>query len=134
MFFRSAADLVMGAHFAFILFAVLGALLVVKWRWVMLVHLPAAAWAVFVELTGRICPLTDWENELLARAGQAGYADGFIAHYLSKIIYPGDLTQAVQWGLAVLVLTVNAGIYGWLLATRPGRFRQIRPSRHGRNR
>jgi hypothetical protein len=30
MIFRSAADLVMGAHFAFILFALLGGLLVVK--------------------------------------------------------------------------------------------------------
>jgi hypothetical protein len=114
MLFRSAADLVMGAHLAFILFALLGALLVAKWRWLMLVHLPAAAWAAFVEFTGRICPLTDWENDLLARAGQAGYTDGFIAHYLSRIIYPGDLTQAVQFALAGLLIAVNAGIYAWL--------------------
>jgi hypothetical protein len=118
MLFRSAADLVMGAHLAFILFALLGALLVAKWRWLMLVHLPAAAWAAFVEFTGRICPLTGWENDLLARAGRAGYPDGFIAHHLSKIIYPGDLTQAVQFALAGLLVAVNAGIYAWLFLVR----------------
>jgi hypothetical protein len=118
MLFRSAADLVMGAHLAFILFALLGAVLVAKWRWLTLVHLPAAAWAVFVELTGRICPLTDWENDLLARAGQAGYSEGFIVHYLSKIIYPGDLTHAVQVALAGLLVAVNAGIYARLFLFR----------------
>ena len=118
MVFRSAADLVMGAHLAFILFAMLGALLVVKWHWVIWVHLPAAAWGVFVELTGRICPLTDWENALIARAGQTGYTDGFIAHYLSKIIYPGDLTQGVQIALAGLLVAVNAGIYVWVFLHR----------------
>jgi hypothetical protein len=52
------ADLVVVLHLAFILFAALGGLLALRWRWMPWLHLPAVVWAVLVELTGWICPLT----------------------------------------------------------------------------
>ena len=116
--FRLAADGVLLLHLAFILFAVFGAAMALRWRWIPLVHLPAAAWGFFVELTGRICPLTYLENYFRIRAGQAGYRDSFIEHYLLGLIYPADLTRQVQLELAGVVVVVNIAIYGWLCARR----------------
>lgn len=118
MSFRLAADAVLLFHLAFILFALLGAALAARWRWVPLVHLPTAAWGIFVELSGRICPLTYLENHLRLQAGQAGYKESFIEHYLLNIIYPAGLTREVQFTLAGTVLVVNTAIYGWLLLRR----------------
>ncbi len=118
MYFRFAADAVLLFHLAFILFAVFGGALGARWRWMPLLHLPAAAWGVFVELTGRICPLTYLENALRIRAGQSGYTESFIEHYLLPLIYPSGLTREIQWGLAAVVLGVNLAIYVWLVLRR----------------
>ena len=118
MFFRLAADAVLLLHLAFIAFAVLGAVLAFRWRWMPAVHLPAAAWGIFVELTGRICPLTYLENYLRRMAGQAGYHGSFIEHYLLNIIYPSGLTQEIQYLLAGVVLIMNGTLYTWLILRR----------------
>jgi hypothetical protein len=118
MLYRLAADAVLLFHLAFIVFAVLGAALALRWRWIVIVHVPAAAWGFFVELSGRICPLTYVENYLRIRAGQSGYAEGFIEHYLLPIIYPAGLTRDVQFVLAAAVVAINIAIYGWLLLAR----------------
>ena len=116
MLFRIAADAVLVLHLGFIVFALFGAVLAVRWRWLPLVHLPAAAWGFFIEISGRVCPLTWLENDLRLRAGQAGYRDSFIEHYLLNVIYPSGLTREIQFILAGVVLVVNAAIYTWLLS------------------
>lgn len=117
MSFRLAADGVLLLHLAFILFALLGAAMAVRWRWIPLIHLPAAAWGG-VELTGRICPLTYLENYFRIKAGQSGYTESFIEHYLLAIIYPSGLTSEIQFALAGMVVVVNIAIYGWLISRR----------------
>lgn len=114
MLFRLAAESVLLIHLAFIMFALLGAAIAVRRRWIIVVHLPAAAWGFFVELTGRICPLTSLENYLRARAGLSGYTESFIEHYMIAIIYPAGLTREIQFILASVVVVVNIAIYGWL--------------------
>jgi hypothetical protein len=118
MLFRLTADAVLWIHLAFILFALAGALIAARWRWIPIVHLPVAAWGFFVELTGRICPLTYLENYLRIRAGQSGYAESFVEHYLIAIIYPAGLTREIQFVLAGVVIVVNLAIYGWLFIRR----------------
>lgn len=113
--YRLAADAVLFLHLAFIAFVMFGALLALRWHWFALVHVPAAAWGFFVELTGRICPLTVVENDFRRRAGESGYADSFVEHYLLKVIYPEGLTSAVQIAIATLILVVNGAIYAWLI-------------------
>jgi len=115
MALRLAADAILLLHTAFILFVLFGATLAVWWRWIPAVHLPAAAWGVFVELTGRVCPLTPLENSLRLRAGQSGYSDSFIEHYILDLMYPPGLTEQVQFTLAGIVVVVNAIIYVWLI-------------------
>jgi hypothetical protein len=108
------ADGVLLVHLAFVVFAVCGGFWALRQRWVVWLHLPALAWGVWVEWSGSICPLTPLENELLRRAGLSGYGGDFIGHYLVPLLYPADLSRAVQWFLGGMLLAVNILAYGWL--------------------
>lgn len=121
MLWGLAADAILVVHLAFVLFALLGGLLVACWRGLLLLHPPAAAWAIFVELTGRGCPLTAWEQQLRLRAGEAGYSEGFVEHYLLPLLYPDWLSMPVQYVLAAFVLTVNLAVYAWVWRRRRAR-------------
>lgn len=114
MAYRWLADATVAFHLAFILFVVFGALLAWRRRAWLWLHVPAVAWVVYLEFTGAICPLTPLENALRARAGEAGYAGGFIEHYLLPVIYPAGLTASVQALLGALVLAINLVAYGLL--------------------
>ena len=118
MLLRLAADAVLVFHLAFIVFALLGGLLAIRWRWLVWLHLPAAGWGFFVEVTGRICTLTPLENMLREQAGSSGFSGGFVAHYLVPLIYPAGLTPDIQWLLAGVVVAVNLAVYGGLLVHR----------------
>ena len=120
MLSRLAADAVLLMHLMFILFVLLGAAMSLRWRWMPCIHLPAAAWGFFVEAAGRICPLTYLENYFRLQAGQSGYAESFIEHYLLAVIYPAGLTREIQFALAGVVVVINAAIYGWLVFRRRG--------------
>src|SRR3990172_7307050 len=85
------ADLVLVAHLAFLLFVVLGGLLVLRWPRVVWLHVPCALWGVTTEFAGLGCPLTPLEIALRHRAGETGYAGDFIAHYITATLYPAGL-------------------------------------------
>lgn len=104
------ADLIVVIHLGFILFVILGGLLVLKWRRLIWLHLPAAAWGVLIEFAGWLCPLTLFENRLRSANG-GGYSVGFIEHYLIPVIYPSDLTRVIQIGLGFGVILINSIIY-----------------------
>lgn len=110
-----ASSLVLLLHLAFVLFVVCGAALVVRWPRLSVLHLPAVAWGVFVELSGRACPLTALENGLRLRAGLEGYAGSFIEHYILALLYPEGLTREIQLALAAAVALLNLLLYGWVL-------------------
>ena len=98
-------------HFAFILFVIGGAFLLLQWPKLMWIHLPAAVWGVLIEWFSWYCPLTKWENYFLQQAGRAGYSGGFVAHYIMPVIYPAGLTRGHEIVIGVFVLVLNAGIY-----------------------
>ena len=114
MLYRLLADFVMLLHFAYIVFVLGGAFLVLHRRAWMWVHLPAVAWGIWVELFAKTCPLTPLENALRARAGQAGYGGGFIDHYIARAVYPEGLTPRGQVVIGLLVLVVNFALYWWV--------------------
>jgi len=115
MLYRIAADGLLVLHLVFVLFALLGGLLVLRTPRFAWLHLPAVAWAAFVEFTGRLCPLTPLEVALRQAAGDAGYAGDFLEHYLVAVIYPEGLTHNVQIILGATVLVVNVAIYAAVL-------------------
>ncbi len=114
--YRALATAVVVFHLGFVLFIVLGGLLVLRWRRLAPLHLACAAYGMAIEIGGWVCPLTPLENLLRRRAGEAGYRGGFIEHYLLPLLYPGPMPRWMPWALAGLVLVVNAAVYGWLLA------------------
>lgn len=105
------ADLVLLAHAGFVVFVVLGGLLVLRWPRLAWLHLPAVAWGAWIEFAGVICPLTPLEIHLRSLAGQQGYAGGFVEHYVFALLYPEGLTRSVQLALGLLVLVVNLLVY-----------------------
>jgi hypothetical protein len=109
------ADGVLVLHGLFIVWAALGALAVWRWPRLALLHLPALAWAVWIEASGGVCPLTPLENSLRRAAGQAGYSGGFIDHYLGGVIYPAGLTRQTQWLVAGALLLINLVVYGLMI-------------------
>lgn len=127
LFLVLLADVVVILHFLFVVFALFGGLLVLRWRRLVWWHVPAVVWAVLIEVAGWICPLTPLEQHLRRAAGLAAYEGGFVAHYLLPVLYPEGLTREVQWLLAGGVLAVNALVYGLVLRRgwiRRGRIRR----------
>ena len=109
--YRFAADAVLAVHLAFVLFVVCGGLLVLRAPRLAWLHLPAVAWAAFVELSGSICPLTPLEVALRRGAGDAGYGGDFVEHYLIALLYPAGLTRELQMVLGAAVVLINLVVY-----------------------
>jgi Protein of Unknown function (DUF2784) len=113
------ADLVLILHLGFVVFVLCGGLLVLRWRPLAWLHLPAAVWGAVVEFTGWICPLTPLENWLREQESEAPYNSDFIAQYLLPALYPEELTRGLQLLLGTVVIAVNAAVYWWLWHRRP---------------
>ncbi len=114
MWYLWLADLTLCLHAGFVLFVICGGLLVLRWRWIVWLHLPAAAWGAIVEFTGWICPLTPLENWLHEQGGEATYRSDFVTQYLLPVLYPEELTRDIQLLLGTGVVVLNAAIYWWL--------------------
>ncbi len=117
MLYTALADIVVLAHLGFVVFVVIGGALVLRWRRLAWVHLPAAAWGALIEYAGWICPLTPLENALRQAGGQAGYSGDFVEHYVIPVLYPEALTRGAQIALGSAVLIVN-GIFYWLVVKK----------------
>ena len=109
------ADLVLLLHFAFIVTVVAGGLAVLRRPRLALLHLPAAAWGVAVELAGWSCPLTALENRWRLRGGGAGSDVGCLERYLAPLVFPAGLDRDLQLTLGFCALAVNLAVYLVLL-------------------
>jgi len=105
------AGLVAGVHLLFVVFVILGGVLALRWKWIPVVHVPAAIYGALIEWTGGICPLTPLENRLRVAAGAAAYEGDFVDSYLLTLLYPDALTTDTQTLLAAAVVVVNAIVY-----------------------
>ena len=91
------ADLILALHVGIVAFVVVGQLLfviggILGWAWVRewwirLAHLALIAFVIVQSWLGAVCPLTVWEQALRLQVGQAGYAESFIEHWLSSLIF-----------------------------------------------
>jgi hypothetical protein len=110
------ADTVLVLHLGVVLFVVFGLVLIVagnalRWAWVnrlwfRLVHLAAIAWVVAQQWLGADCPLTTFESWLRVKAGEDGYAAGFIEDWVQWLLFyeaPGWVFTLLYtaFGLAV---------------------------------
>lgn len=111
------ADAVVVLHFAYVLFAVGGEILVLaggllNWSWIRslpfrLAHLAAVALVAAEALLGVICPLTDWEYRLRELAGQRVERQlSFVARLVRSVIFydfPAWVFTLAYVGFAVIV-------------------------------
>ena len=127
------ADTILIIHFAFVLFVVFGFVLILlgllaRWPWVhnrvfRMTHLAAIGFVVLQSWFEQFCPLTVWENEMRRRAGQSGYTETFVEHWLHKVLF----YQAEPWIFTTIYTCFGAlVVLVWLLGKRGGRENQRR--------
>ncbi len=130
MLYRVLADIVLIAHAAFIGFVIAGLLVTLvggwrRWRWVRnvwfrLVHLGCIGVVVGQAWLGVMCPLTVWEMELRALAGErVDYTHGFIAYWVQPVVFFDAPTWVFTLGYSVFGLLV---VLAWWLV--PPRWRR----------
>ena len=117
MIYRLLADGVLLFHFCFVLFVVLGGMLVLRWRAVVWFHLPALGWGILVECFYWTCPLTPLENWLRRLGGEAGYTGGFIEHYVSMLLY-ANISLRFQAMLGLVLMFINLLVYSYVVRHR----------------
>jgi hypothetical protein len=118
MWFRLFADVVSVMHVLFVLFVVLGSLVVLRCPRAVWLHAPALLWGVIVEWAGLLCPLTPLENRLRVLGGESGYGEDFLSHWLRTVLHPEFLTRGHQVALGTSVLMLNIGLYVWMIRRR----------------
>ena len=129
MLYRTLADVAVGVHLAFILFVLLGGLLVFRWPRAAWAHVPVFLWGALIEFGGWVCPLTYVENHFRLKGAAEGYATSFVEHYLVPLIYPdllfpGGFPRSGFIAIGVFVLALNGAIYwrAWKRRRRAAHF------------
>ncbi len=119
------ADTILIIHFTFVVFVVIGFMLILiglfaRWSWVQnpmfrIAHLAAVGFVVLQAWLGRLCPLTIWENEWRRRAGQLGYTETFVEHWLRDILF----YQAEPWVFTTIYTCFGTlVVFVWFLGRR----------------
>ncbi|HET6919732.1 MAG TPA: DUF2784 domain-containing protein [Jiangellaceae bacterium] len=111
MGYQLLAKLIIGLHFAWLLYIVFGGFL--AWRWPRLIwpHVAAAAWGAGIALGMLECPLTDAENWARAQAGDAVPSAGFVDRFVEGVLYPQRYTGQLQVLATVIVVGSWIGAY-----------------------
>ncbi|HOO39465.1 MAG TPA: DUF2784 domain-containing protein [Deltaproteobacteria bacterium] len=112
--YQVLADGVVILHLFFIVFVILGGMLVLVRPKIIWLHIPCVIWGILIELTGGICPLTPLELYLRTKTGESAYTGDFVIHYIEPIIYPGGLTRELQILFSIAVIMVNTAVYTWV--------------------
>lgn len=112
MVYGLLADLLVLVHFGFVIFAVSGGLMVLRWGWVAWLHLPAVLWTAGIEFGGWVCPLTYLEYGLRDMAGERVAHVSFVDRYIVPLLYPEALTRSTQVVLGTAVIVINLLVYG----------------------
>ncbi len=125
--YRLAADALLLLHALFVAFVVFGLGLILAgawrgWRWVRnfwyrIAHLGAIGFVTLQAWLGAICPLTVWEMQLRARAGDATYEGAFVAHWVERLLY----YRAPDWVFAFLYSLFAALVVASWFWVRPRR-------------
>jgi polyferredoxin len=122
------ADAILALHVAVVVFVVSLLPLVLiggalGWRWVRhrglrLTHLGLMLFIAAQTWLGVLCPLTVWEQALRRQAGHGQYAESFIEHWLSRMLY-----WDAPWWVFIATYTAFAGLvvaaWWWVRPTAP---------------
>lgn len=120
---RVLADAVLLLHAAIVLFVVGGLVVIAigqrtRWPWVnrwwfRVAHLGAIAIVVAESWFGLTCPLTTLESWLRARAGGPSYAQGFVEHWVQRLLYYDAPPWVFALAYTAFALGVAAAWWRW---------------------
>ncbi|GBE66678.1 hypothetical protein MFM001_31400 [Mycobacterium sp. MFM001] len=111
--YESVVALAVATHFAFIAYLVVGGFVALRWPRTIWLHVPAVLWGVAITTAHLDCPLTWVERWGRAKAGMPPLpSQGFIAHYITGVLYPASWAGAVQVAVFAVV-AASWVLYGW---------------------
>ncbi|HBO45805.1 MAG TPA: DUF2784 domain-containing protein [Planctomycetaceae bacterium] len=126
--YRLLADLIVVIHAGYVGFVVLGvpAILFGAWRgygwarnfWFRGVHLLMIGVVALESIFGILCPLTEWEDQLRASAGQDVEEGSFIGRWTHELIFV-DLSPGVLTACYCLFAAVVIGLLFLIPPRRP---------------
>lgn len=101
-------------HFAFIAYVLAGGFRALRWRRTMWLHVPAVIWGIGIAAKRVDCPLTWVERWARTKAAMTPLSpDGFVAHYITGVIYPAGWVAAAQLVMFAIV-AASWTLYLWL--------------------
>jgi hypothetical protein len=123
VWYRWLALAVVGVHFGYLGYVVVGGF--VAWRWprTITVHVMGAVWGLLVISGALPCPLTWLQNVLRRDAGEPALMGSFIDTYVRGVFYPAGREAVAQLVIAVVVGLSWAGlaVLRWPRSRRAGR-------------
>jgi MFS family permease len=124
--FQWLVTAVLGTHFAYLAYLVLGGFLAWRWPKMIFPHLFAAVWGVLIVLNLVDCPLTIAEAWARRLAGDQPVTGGFIDRYVTGVIYPGRYLVEARLGVTLVVVASYVGAYLFWRARRQARLDTVR--------
>jgi hypothetical protein len=124
MLYRWLAIVVLGLHFCYMAYLLVGGYFAWRWPRTLFIHVLAAGWAVLIVTLRLECPLTSLQNSLRTRGEQPRLTGGFLDTYLRGVFYPAGHLGAAQI-LVSLVITLSwVGVVAkaWQRRCAPGSF------------
>jgi hypothetical protein len=123
MTYRALARAVAALHVAFVLFVVLGSLLVLRWPALVWLHVVAVVWAAATLAFDLGCPLTPLEKSFWRRGGREPYAEGFLQHHILRTLASPEHSRRNHFAIGIGVLALNVAVYLVVLTSRTGALR-----------
>jgi hypothetical protein len=103
------------AHYAFVFYVVAGGFVAARRPKTIWLHAVAVAWAVAIVIGWVDCPLTALERWARQQSGLPALdGAGFVAHYITGVLYPSSWKD----GVLIAVFVIVAGSWIWLACTR----------------
>jgi hypothetical protein len=116
--YQVVVALAIAVHLAFLCYVVVGGFVALRWRRTIWLHVPAVLWGIALTVEHLDCPLTGLERWGRAEAGMGPLPpEGFIAHYITGVLYPAS------WAGAVPVVVFGVVAVSWVLYVWRGRQR-----------
>lgn len=108
---RVLDDITVAVHYLVMAYIVFGGFLVWRWRRLLPFHIVMVAWAVFSLIVPITCPLTWLEDTFRHMGGLPPLHDGFVATYITGVLYPSNDLLIAQIVAGVVVVVSWVGIY-----------------------
>jgi Protein of Unknown function (DUF2784) len=108
---RALADGMVGIHYAYMAYMIVGGFIAWRWPKTIVVHVLAVVWAVLIVTTKIPCPITALQNNFRERAGDGPLSDSFINVYIRGTFYPEGQQTLSRVVVGLVIVASWVGYY-----------------------